>query len=246
MVALKGDDWELAPSLVQLFEEVDARWPKRRKTSDGTIGDKAHAARSSEHNPDDDPDPMPEGMVSAADITRQSEAMVATLMDALTGTTDGKGDGDPDKADPRVWYVIHRGVIRSRTHDFRAQKYTGTNPHEGHLHVSLMQTRAATKATSWGLNPGAVPQEPSEPDSPKPDNEPLSGPRTVQRGDRGELVKVLQRFLDVHPDSGHFGPLTAAQVRRYQRAHGLVDDGIVGPKTWAVIRTALRVPKAIW
>lgn len=43
--------WYLAPSLAQLRAEVNARWPKRSKASDGTIGDRAHSARTSDHNP---------------------------------------------------------------------------------------------------------------------------------------------------------------------------------------------------
>ena len=46
--------WTLAPALVQLRQELNARWPGRSKASDGTIGDAAHKARVSEHNPDAD------------------------------------------------------------------------------------------------------------------------------------------------------------------------------------------------
>ena len=34
---------------------------------------------------------------------------------------------------------------------------------------------------------------------------------------------------------GDFGKLTKASVMNFQRANGLVDDGIVGPKTWAAL-----------
>jgi hypothetical protein len=49
-----------------------------------------------------------------------------------------------------------------------------------------------------------------------------------------QAVEELQEklgFNDAQVD-GYFGVLTEAAVRRFQREHGLVPDGIVGPKTW--------------
>lgn len=48
------------------------------------------------------------------------------------------------------------------------------------------------------------------------------------------LVEELQRkvgFTGQQVD-GKFGPSTEARVRQFQRDHGLVPDGIVGPKSW--------------
>lgn len=49
------------------------------------------------------------------------------------------------------------------------------------------------------------------------------------------LVQELQRKIAMPADlqTGNFGPLTEARVREFQRQHGLVPDGIVGPKAWA-------------
>jgi peptidoglycan hydrolase-like protein with peptidoglycan-binding domain len=60
------------------------------------------------------------------------------------------------------------------------------------------------------------------------------GRHTLRRGDRGELVKIVQRKV-LAADDGIFGATTEAAVRRFQRDHGLVADGIVGPKTWEAI-----------
>lgn len=55
---------------------------------------------------------------------------------------------------------------------------------------------------------------------------------TLRRGSHGPDVVHLQQRLGITAD-GAFGPKTEAAVRTYQRAHGLVADGIVGSRTWA-------------
>ena len=60
---------------------------------------------------------------------------------------------------------------------------------------------------------------------------------TLRRGAANNpkfLVELLQRKLGIsgRKVDGVFGPMTEAAVRRFQRKHGLVPDGIVGPKTW--------------
>lgn len=44
----------------------------------------------------------------------------------------------------------------------------------------------------------------------------------------------LQTSLHLMPD-GIFGPLTEEAVKDFQKSHGLIADGIVGAKTWAII-----------
>lgn len=64
-------------------------------------------------------------------------------------------------------------------------------------------------------------------------------PHTVRRGEgtRGEpseAVKLMQRELQVAAD-GIFGGVTLVALRAYQRGHGLVDDGVCGPRTWETL-----------
>ena len=50
-------------------------------------------------------------------------------------------------------------------------------------------------------------------------------------GSRGQEVKDLQEFLNIGAD-GIFGEGTKKAVQEFQKANGLVADGIVGPSTW--------------
>ena len=73
-------------------------------------------------------------------------------------------------------------------------------------------------------------------------NIPISTPDidhpTLRKGDRGDEVKQWQAFLNANDYrcgavDGIFGNNTEKAVKQYQAAHGLVADGIIGPKTWA-------------
>lgn len=62
---------------------------------------------------------------------------------------------------------------------------------------------------------------------------------TLRRGDSGEDVKRLQQQLkdlgyNIAVD-GKFGSATEQAVKDFQSKHGLVSDGVVGPKTWEAL-----------
>ncbi len=63
--------------------------------------------------------------------------------------------------------------------------------------------------------------------------------KILKRGSRGDLVKTLQELLLAKgyklSTDGVFGPGTEAQVKAFQKDKGLVADGIVGPKTLAIL-----------
>lgn len=73
---------------------------------------------------------------------------------------------------------------------------------------------------------------------------------TLKQGQMGPSVVRLKKllysagirhFTSAHSSSRYvpyFSKWTAAAVRRFQRAHGMSPDGIVGPKTWAALRKA--------
>ena len=124
--------WYAAPSINALQRDLDAAFPNRTRP-DWVIGDADHSSRTSDHNPDSN------GMVHAIDIR-------------LGGGLDAKRVLEATIGDSRVWYVIHNGKIYSRTYGWEARAYTGANPHDTHIHVSIRYTDAAEQDTAdWGL-----------------------------------------------------------------------------------------------
>jgi Putative peptidoglycan binding domain len=73
-----------------------------------------------------------------------------------------------------------------------------------------------------------------------------SGYPTLQEGDTGSAVKVLQTDLvALHYTlaiDGDFGPDTETIVRKFQGAHDLTVDGIVGPATWSELLSLTAPP----
>ncbi len=68
---------------------------------------------------------------------------------------------------------------------------------------------------------------------------------TIRRGAKGPTVVEAQGLilqagygLPRHGADGSFGAETEAAVKAFQQAHGLMADGIVGPKTWAALDLA--------
>lgn len=73
-------------------------------------------------------------------------------------------------------------------------------------------------------------------------DEPVETKPTIRKGSRGEFVRQLQtelisRGYDVGPSGadGIFGTNTERAVKSFQKASGLVADGIVGPMTWTAL-----------
>lgn len=67
-------------------------------------------------------------------------------------------------------------------------------------------------------------------------------PGSLQQGDSGEEVRVLQYYLGVvsffddaipiSPENGYFGPSTTQTVVAFQQKYGLPDTGVVDQATW--------------
>lgn len=142
--------WTLAPSLAELREQINTAWPSRSKASDGTIGDAAHAATKSEHNPD------AQGVVRAFDITHDPVhgPHGTTLAMKLVGSRD-----------PRILYVIwNRRIARSYPKPgipaWTWSRYTGADPHTNHVHLSVVSDGRANSTTPWRISATPTEEDP--------------------------------------------------------------------------------------
>jgi peptidoglycan hydrolase-like protein with peptidoglycan-binding domain len=71
--------------------------------------------------------------------------------------------------------------------------------------------------------------------TPEEQGEMIPFPGVLRKGSRSSAVKFVQTCVGATGD-GIFGRGTRAKVIKWQRAHGLAADGIVGPATWAAMK----------
>lgn len=202
----------LAKSLVTLRDQINKLSPKRSKAADGWIGDAAHSARKSDHNP-------VAGVVHAIDLTHDPGGGLDSYKLAETLRQN---------RDPRIKYVISAGKIfagPSGPKPWVWRTYTGSNAHRQHVHVSVNQINR-DDGREWKLDGGPVITAPTK-----------STPPTLWRGAKGEHVKKLQEWLNLVAIEidGDFGKKTEAAVRAFQKKKGLVVDGVVGTNTWLAL-----------
>lgn len=133
--------------------------------------------------------------------------------------------------DPRIKYLIWRHTITAGAggpQPWVARPYTGTNPHDKHLHVSVVDDQRADSTTVWTVKPTPTP---------RPEKLPV-----LRYGDRSDAVLRLQRFLTrvfptyaVLEPTGFYGDQTRAVVKEFQRRAGVhgspLDGSICGPAT---------------
>lgn len=105
------------PAALAVLRQATALWPKRNKASDGLLPSAAHISQSpnSDHNTG-----------HAVDLTH----------DPINGV-DCRVIYSELKKDKRVKYLIFRGRIWSRSRG--ENTYTGSNPHNKHLHISILE-----------------------------------------------------------------------------------------------------------
>jgi peptidoglycan hydrolase-like protein with peptidoglycan-binding domain len=206
-------NWSLAPSLRQLLNEVNARWPNRSRASDGTLGDARHSASRSEHNPVGSPNGPrfgTVGSVHAIDITSRGIDVQALLKEVV--------------GDSRVWYVIHNRTIWSRTSGWAPRFYFGS-PHVNHVHISLRGDDQASAVVVerdtrlWFSSPVVS------------SSAFLASPQNVRAL---QQALIARGFAIPAGATGTFGSQTRAAVAAFQRSQGWrggAADGAPGPGT---------------
>jgi hypothetical protein len=117
------------PAAIAVLRQATAISPLRMKASDGLLPSNAHLKQSptSDHNT---------GL--AVDLTHDPKNGIdcVAIFEKL-------------KEDKRVSYLIFQGKIWSREKASQGnRKYTGTNSHSKHLHISIESTMA-TDTTPW-------------------------------------------------------------------------------------------------
>lgn len=238
--------WRVARSLDVLKDEIDAIAPGRSTRSDGTIGDRAHAATSSDHNPN------ASGVVTARDFThnpgrgadmhRISRRIVAVLPPALK-------------------YVIWDHKIWSRARASEGWRpYTGKNPHTRHMHVSVgrgpdgASTGPYDDTSPWGLT--ATAPKPSVPSGTDWSEEIAMALPTITNNKAPKAAKKRAQSLlaangfapegtfnsQGEPD-GNWGPHSKAALKRFQAKRRVKDsvlangegDGVLGRYSWEAL-----------
>ena len=113
-----------SPAAIAVLRQATALFPKRKKASDGLLPSLAHQAQNpnSDHNT---------GL--AVDLTHDPK-----------GGIDCEDIFERLKADERVSYLIFKRRIWSRDRQPESNRlYTGSNPHDKHLHISIRPAYAS-------------------------------------------------------------------------------------------------------
>jgi hypothetical protein len=148
-------DWMLVPCLAKLREEFNAIAPGRDRSSDGSIGDRAHAAGgTSDHLPDEEfprlrgKDADSRNEVHAIDVDVDLRTPGLSMEDVVQHLLFRCRAG----AETRLRYIIYNRRIWEASNDWRQRAYSGDNPHDHHAHFSASyDTRKEASVASWQL-----------------------------------------------------------------------------------------------
>lgn len=145
--------WVLTKGLQNLRGQLNERWPNRDHASDGTIGDAAHQAEMSGHNPDDtsgsraawngDSDSIPEVRAFDCDSDFREPGttplMVVNHIRKLSGVSTV------------IRYMIFNRTMYHSRNGFKATVYSGASAHTEHIHFEGAWSQAADNNTSFNF-----------------------------------------------------------------------------------------------
>jgi hypothetical protein len=201
--------WHLAGSLDVLRDAINVHWPHRDHTSDGTIGNDAHAAvgAASDHNP------WLNRCVRALDVDVDGidAGWLAEQLRLAGAAGDHRLVGGG--------YVIYNRQITSS--DFRRWMPFNGDPHTTHIHVSASRAAAGyeDRAPWHFLDVAQQPDHPGRVWAPGKDATGADAGFRAHLGDEGPKVQELQEELnDTFPAYSH-----------------LAEDGVYGPETAKVL-----------
>lgn len=220
-----------------LRDQINKRWGNRDKRSDGWIGDRAHQARKSDHNPDKD------GWVHAIDIDEnmgagkgRKGATAREFADQLIKyAREGKDDG-------RLKYVVYENMIASGTYPNQFWTWRKGNwGHTQHIHVSFTD-KAETDGSKFNLPifNESKKEEPAKKPVEKVSGIPFPGNSFVSYGKRNEYVKDMQAQLikkgykiPAGATGNYFQQTEKAVKQFYRQEMKLTSNGKkMGPKAW--------------
>lgn len=209
--------WRLAPTLEVFRAEVDALYPGRDRTSDGTIGDAAHFGTDSDHVPDE------RDVVCAVDVDED--------LKGKTGAYPHFHDGVNARAlfdrllalcrAGKLWQVtllIYEGKSYSRARGYAEKDYTGKNNHGHHIHVSVdHDPDLADSRKPWNLKetPVSTPAPPPY----DPDRDPLAQDRVPTDPCSEEEWKAAGPFARA---SGHLRVIGTRLTRVEQKLDRII------------------------
>lgn len=132
--------WRAAQSLAVLFRQLNEAYPARSRLSDGTVCNPDNHTPSSDHCPHDFPG-WGSDIVTAGDYTHDSGhgCDMAEVSEAIRQSRDR-----------RVKYVIfNRRIFSATVSPWQWRPYSGLNPHDRHMHLSVVGASAADDIAEW-------------------------------------------------------------------------------------------------
>jgi len=136
--------WRPVAGITTLRNQINKRWPKRDKRSDGIWGNKDHQARISDHNPDS------RGLVHALDIDADLDPKDPGAAQRLANQIVAYAASGIPGAN-RIKYVVFNDQIASGTYANSMWKWRGSGyGHMHHIHVSF-STKGENNAQTFPL-----------------------------------------------------------------------------------------------